>query len=346
MNVIRVLSDREPGETPYTEDKLLEIYEDMVRARIFDEKALSLQRRGWMSGYPPYRGQEASQVAAAHALEERDWFFPTYRSNAAQIARGVPMSDILLFRRGFPEFNSNHDVNNFTQATPIATQIPHAVGFGMASNYRDDDCRVMCYFGDGATSEGDFHEGMNFAGVFDAPVLFLCENNGWAISVPTGKQTASETIAEKAEAYGFQGVRVDGNDPLAVHTAVSDCLELAEQEPIMLESLTYRHGAHTTSDDPSKYRHIEPEMPEWRTVDPLERYGEYLKENGVLSEGEMEGIREDAEMEIKEAVEIAESTDDPEPEELFDRVYGATGPELERQKNQLMSEFDDIRGDD
>src|SRR6056297_1699507 len=165
----RIIGERDLSETPFSPEQARETYRQMARARAFDERALALQRRGWMSSWPPYRGQEGSQVGAAMAMADDDWLFPTYRSNAMQIARDVPISDILLFRRGMPEYHSGHDVPNFPQADPIATQIPHAAGVGMAMNYReavngeDGDHATVCYFGDGATSEGDFHEGLNFA---------------------------------------------------------------------------------------------------------------------------------------------------------------------------------------
>jgi len=375
----RVIGERALAETTLDEEEALDLYRDVVRARTFDERALSLQRQGWMSSYPPFKGQEASQVGAAHAMAPEDWLFPTYRSNAMQFARGVPMSDVLLFRRGHAEFASGHDVPVFPQAVPIATQIPHATGVGMAANYRstdraadgddagddgdnanngddgdnanngddgDDvantdyadhaDHAVLCYFGDGATSEGDFHEGLNFAGVFDAPVVFFCENNGWAISMSERTQTASATIAQKAEAYGFDGVRVDGNDPIAVSETVADALETARGgEPILVESLTYRQGAHTTSDDPSRYRGQEDDRPDWRTADPLERYEDYLREQGVLDDEVVETIASEATAEVQAAVEAAEETPEPDREEVFDPVYAQRTPRLAEQADWL-----------
>ncbi|MEY7851553.1 pyruvate dehydrogenase (acetyl-transferring) E1 component subunit alpha [Natrarchaeobius sp. A-rgal3] len=343
----RVVGEYDLEETRFSTADALDVYRDVVRARRFDERAIALQRRGWMSGYPPFRGQEASQVGAAHALADEDWLVPTYRSNAMQIAFGVPMADVLRFRRGHPEFVSDHDLNVFPQAVPIATQIPHATGLGMAASYADNGEAVCCYFGDGATSEGDFHEGLNLAGVFDAPVVFFCENNGWAISLPRERQTASETIAQKANAYGFEGVRVDGNDPLAVGEVVADALESARAgEPVLVESLTYRQGAHTTSDDPSRYRADDADRPAWRTADPLERYEEYLREHGVLDDDRVESIREAADAEIDEAVEAAETTPDPDPADVFDPVYDERPPRLEAQNRWLETFVADRRTDD
>ncbi len=332
----RIIGERDLEETPFSEEDALAVYRDIVRTRRFDERAVALQRRGWMSGYPPYKGQEASQVGAAHALADDDWLVPTYRSNALQIAHGVPMSDIFLFRRGHPEFTSDHEYNVFPQAVPIATQIPHAAGLGMARNYRGDEQAVLCYFGDGATSEGDFHEGLNFAGVFDAPVVFFCENNDWAISLPRERQTASATIAQKAEAYGFDGVQVDGNDPLAVLETTLEALECARDgEPVLVESLTYRQGAHTTSDDPTRYRDERDDLPEWRTADPLERYETYLRAQGVLDDDLVETIREDVEAELEDAIEVAETTPAPEPTDVFDPVYSDLSPRLADQRDWL-----------
>jgi len=335
----RVIGERAVSETPFSADEARALYRDMVRARRFDERALALQRRGWMSGYPPYKGQEASQVGAAHAMAGEDWLFPTYRSNAMQIARDVPMSDVLLFRRGFPEFESDHDVPNFPQAVPIATQIPHAAGAGMAMNYRgDDDAAALCYFGDGATSEGDFHEGLNFAGVFDAPVVFFCENNNWAISLPRERQTAADSIAQRGEAYGLMGGQVDGNDPLAVREFVESALESArEGEPVLVESLTYRQGAHTTSDDPSRYRDQEEELPEWRTRDPLERYEAYLREQDLVTDEWVETIEAEAEAELADAVDAAEATDPEDVADVFDHVYDELPAGLAEQRAFMES---------
>jgi pyruvate dehydrogenase E1 component alpha subunit len=226
------------------------------------------------------------------------------------------MSDILLFRREHATL-SESDVCEFPQAVPIATQIPHATGAAMAADYRDADHAVCAYFGDGATSEGDFHEGLNFAGMFDAPVVFFCENNGWAISLPTQQQTASATLAQKAEAYGFEGVRADGNDPVALEQAWAG-------EPVMIESLTYRCGAHTTSDDPSRYEHRQTDLPDWRTCDPLDRYEEWLRDAGLLDDDRVERVEAEVTAELETAVETAEEEQRPDPGgDVRARVRGA-----------------------
>ncbi|MFB6179825.1 MAG: thiamine pyrophosphate-dependent enzyme [Halorientalis sp.] len=330
----RVIGEREFVDVSVSEDQARQLLADMIRARVFDERALALQRRGWISGYPPFRGQEGSQVGAGHAMAESDWLFPTYRANAMQLARGVPASDLLGFRRGLPEYHSEHDLPIFPQAIPIATQIPHAVGAGMAANYTDADHAVVAYFGDGATSEGDFHEACNFAGVFDAPVLFFCENNHWAISTTRERQTAAPSIAAKADAYGFTGGQVDGNDPLAVFEFVRSALKrVREREPVLVESLTYRQGPHTTSDDPDRYRGDE-NLPEWRTRDPIDRFAEYLRDHNVIYEGFREHEREEATETIDAAVETAEAVE-PDPDDVFDYAYAELPPQLREQREQV-----------
>jgi len=324
------------ADSRYGTDEALALYREMVRARRFDERAVALQRRGWMSGYPPFRGQEAAQVGAAAAMDAGDVIVPTYRSNAMQIARGVPMSDLLLFRRGHAEFHSDHDVPVFPQAVPIGSQIPHGVGAAMAADHRDEDRAAVVCFGDGATSEGDFHEGLNFAGVFDSPAVLFCENNGWAISLPRARQTASDTIAAKADAYGFDGVRVDGNDPLAVRAVVADALAAArEGEPTLVEALTYRQGAHTTADDPDRYRDAGPELPDWRTRDPLDRFESFLRREGVLDDETVAAARGAADEAVAGAVEAAEAVPAPDPDELFDPVFAEPTPAHERQRAAL-----------
>lgn len=333
----QVIGERELATTPFDADEARGLLTDMVRARTFDERALSLQRRGWMSGYPPFKGQEASQVGAAHAIREDDWLVPTYRSNAMQLAHGVPMSDLLRFRRGYPEYHSDHPSPVFPQAVPIATQTLHAVGLAMAVDYRNDDHAVLCYLGDGATSEGDFHEALNFAGVFDAPVVFFCENNHWAISMPSNRQTAAESIAVKADAYGISGGQVDGNDPLAVREFVGSAIKNARNgEPVLVESLTYRQGAHTTSDDPDRYRDGSVDLPEWRTSDPIERFTTYLHEEGVIDDTFVSSVEDASREEISDAISIIEKTESRDPDDVFDFVYADLTPRLRDQRASVQ----------
>jgi len=356
----RVIGDRSLSETDVPPELAREFLREIVRVRVFDERAVALQRRGWMSGYPLFRGQEASQVGAAGALTDADWLFPTYRTNALQLARGRPPTDILRFRRGRSEYEAGREGTTFTQSTPIATHLPHAVGAAMAREYLGDgetgpaeegetgpteegEAGVACaYFGDGATSEGDFHEAMNFAGVFDAPAVFLCENNAWAISLPVERQTASETLAGKAHAYGFEGIRVDGMDPLAVYETVREARESAlAGDPVLVESLTYRRGAHSTSDDPDRYRDRESERPDWRTADPLDRYESFLREAGVVDASFVPGVREAAESWVAEAVETVESDSDPSPDDVFAFAYGRAPPRVAAQRRALRVRTDE-----
>ena len=338
----RIIGERDLAETWFEPDDARAALRDLLRTRRFDERALALQRRGWMSGYPPFEGQEAAQVGAAHALRDADVVFPTYRSNALQIARGVPMSDVLLFRRGFPEYHSDHDERVFPQAVPIASQIPHAAGAGMYAAREDEPWAALCCLGDGATSEGDFHEGLNFAGVFGAQTVFFCENNGWAISLPRRRQTASDTIAQKADAYGFDGVRVDGNDPLAVRETVTEALASARDgEPVLVEALTYRQGAHTTADDPSQYRDDQPDLPAWRLADPVERFRDWCLDQGVVDDDWIETTEAEVESELETAVETAEAVERPEPEELFDSVFAETTPHLRQQRAEVQAFVDE-----
>ena len=334
----RIVGERSLADSRFGADDARAALRDVLRARRFDERALALQRRGWMSGYPPFEGQEAAQVGAAHAMAADDVLLPTYRSNALQIARGVPMSDVFLFRRGHPEFHSNHDVPVFPQAVPIASQIPHAVGVGMAADYADESHAALVCFGDGATSEGDFHEGLNFAGVFETPTVFLCENNGWAISLPRERQTAADSIAAKADAYGIDGVRVDGNDPLAVRETVADALAAARDgDPVLVEALTYRQGAHTTADDPSQYRDDDPDLPEWRRRDPLDRFEAFCRSAGVVDDEWLAETESAAEAEVAEAVAIAEAVAPADTDALFDHVYAEPTAALERQREALSA---------
>jgi pyruvate dehydrogenase E1 component alpha subunit len=271
-------------------------------------------------------------------LDESDWIFPSYREHAASTVRGLPLEQTILYWMGNANgMDTPEDVNVFPIAVPIATQILHAVGMAWASRLKGrSDEAFVAYFGDGATSEGDFHEAMNFAGVFDTPTVFFCNNNQWAISVPRKRQTASETLAQKATAYGFEGVQVDGMDPLAVYSVTRQAIEKAkdpdseELRPTLIEAVQYRFGAHTTADDPSVYRD-DAEVDDWRTKDPIARLEAFCRDRGLLDDETVKQISEAVRSRVTEAIEAAESTVRPGPEELFDRAYATPTPELERQ---------------
>ena len=345
---VRVLDEEGTvvGEVPDLADEaLVEMYRQMKLVRRFDTRAVSLQRQGRMGTYPPLAGQEGAQIGSAHALDEEDWVFPSYREHGVSLVRGLPLHRVLLYWMGHEK--GNHipdDLNIFTVAVPIATQIPHATGAAWASKLKGEEKAFVCYFGDGATSEGDFHEGLNFAGVFDTPNVFFCNNNQWAISVPRERQTASATIAQKAQAYGFEGVQVDGMDPLAVYQVTRAALEKArdpgedERRPTLIEAVQYRFGAHTTADDPSVYRDEE-EVERWRERDPLRRTEAFLRETGRLDDERVDAVESEIEDEVAAAVEAAESEERPAPDSMFENVYAELPPELREQR----ASFEELR---
>ncbi|MFP4633038.1 MAG: pyruvate dehydrogenase (acetyl-transferring) E1 component subunit alpha [Halobacteriales archaeon] len=321
--------------TPDLDDEtLLEIHEQMVFARRFDGRAVKLQRQGRLGTYPPMAGQEAGQIGSAHALENGDRVVPSYREMAAMFARGVPAENVLAYWMGDERGNANAEHDVFPVSVPIGTQVPHATGLAWGDDMKGRDKVTMCYFGEGATSEGDFHEGLNFAGVFEVPAVYQCNNNQYAISVPRERQTASETIARKADAYGVEGVRVDGMDPLASYVAARDAVELArsERRPTLIESVQYRYGAHTTADDPTKYRD-ESEVERWRRLDPIERFRTYLERTGRLDTEAMDALERRVETRLEQAVDAAEALEPPEVEDAFEHVYDEMPEELERQSD-------------
>lgn len=320
-----------------SDDEIKKMYEYMVLARKWDEIAWNLQREGRLLTFAPLTGQESSQVGSAYAMKKEDWLFPMYRSNAAMILRGMPMELLIQYWAGDERgMKIPDDLNIFTLAIPVGTHIPHAVGFAWGMKMQKKKVAVLTYFGDGATSKGDFHEGMNFAGVFKVPLVAICENNQYAISVPRSRQTASETIAQKAIAYGFEGIQVDGNDLFAVYKITKDALEKARDGggPTFIECVTYRMAPHTTSDDPTKYRNPE-EVGYWKKRDPIDRLRKFMMKKIIWSESDEKRLIADVEAKVNEAVKKAEAIPEPRPEDMFGYVYERMTDELRQQMSEL-----------
>ncbi|MFO1463759.1 MAG: pyruvate dehydrogenase (acetyl-transferring) E1 component subunit alpha [bacterium] len=321
--------------------KLKKIFEDMLLVREFDTRAIAMQRQGRLGTYAPSTGQEAVTVASAAALEARDWVFPSFREQGVLLSRGVKATTMFLFFMGTEEGNRlPRKLRTLPYCVPCATQILHAVGVGMAAKLKKDPVAVATYFGDGATSEGDFHEGLNFAGVYQSPNLFICQNNQWAISTPRSAQTRSETIAQKAQAYGFQGLQVDGNDALAVYRGVSELADRARSGggPALLECLTYRLGVHTTSDDPSRYRE-EAEVEAWRGKDPIDRLEKYLLAKGLIGAEDRERITAEHGERLKAAANEAEEIcRNLSPDEMFTYMYARLPEFLKPQREEVLAQ--------
>jgi len=337
----RARPEREPS-LPASD--LQKLYSLMATTRAADLKALKLQRQGRMGTFAPSLGHEACQVGSAFALQPKDWVFPYFRDLGNYITLGLPLKNYYLYWMGNEEgMRIPAGLNIFTISVPVGSQLPHSVGCAMAMKYRKEQAAALAYFGDGATSEGDFGEALNFAGVFRTPNVFICFNNQYAISTPVRQQTAAKSIAEKATAFGFNGIRADGNDVLAMYSLTREALEKARTGggPTLIEAFTYRMGNHTTSDDASRYR-MEAEVNEWSRRDPIERFRLYLKDKGLWDETFESRVQREAEDLINKAVEEAESTPPPRPEDLFIHTYEEMTPEL---NNQLAELRDFLKGE-
>jgi pyruvate dehydrogenase E1 component alpha subunit len=330
-------------EPDIPEEELLGLYRQMQLARKFDERLLSLQRQGRIGTFPPISGQEAAHLGAVAVLRPADWFVPAFRETAAEIWRGRSLESIILYNNGFNEgVNIPAESNDLPISIPVGSQILHAVGLAWASKYRQTDNVAMAFFGDGATSEGDFHEGLNFASVFQTPAIFVCQNNHWAISIPRSKQTRSHTLAQKALAYNMPGIQVDGNDILAVYVAAQEAVDRARSGggPTLIECVTYRMAVHTTADDPKRYRTDE-EVAQWQKRDPITRFQKYLSAQGFLSEDKIAGLDVEIEAEIQSAIDRAEeqmqTLDDPT--DMFEHAYAEMPPYLKAQKEAFAMEL-------
>ncbi|MFJ3744256.1 pyruvate dehydrogenase (acetyl-transferring) E1 component subunit alpha [Streptomyces albidoflavus] len=321
---------------------LKRLHRELVLGRRYNTQATALTKQGRLAVYPSSTGQEACEVAAALVLEERDWLFPSYRDTLAAVARGLDPMEALTLLRG--DWHTGYDpraVRIAPLSTPLATQLPHAVGLAHAARLKGDDVVALAMVGDGGTSEGDFHEALNFAAVWQAPVVFLVQNNGFAISVPLDKQTAAPSLAHKAVGYGMPGRLVDGNDALAVHTVLAEAVARARAGggPTLVEAITYRIDAHTNADDATRYRGAE-EVEAWRAHDPVELMEGALRARGLGDEAAFAAVREDAERFAASLRERMNADAELTPADLFDHVYAEPTPQLREQAAQLRAELD------
>ena len=331
-------------EPKLTNEVHLKMFRAILLGRRFDERMLDLQRQGRIGTFPPIKGQEAAQIGAVALLRDSDWLVPAFRETAAEIMRGRSMESVLLYYNGYNEGTIiNEYQRDMPMSVPVASQVLHAVGLGMAAQYRKTDEVVMTFFGDGATSEGDLHEGLNCAASYQAPVIFVCQNNQWAISVPVARQTHSETLAQKALAYGMPGIQVDGNDVLAVYAATAEAVDRARSGggPTFIECVTYRIMMHTTADDPKKYR-LDAEVESWKKKDPLLRYQQYLLQKNIVSQSTLEVLEKEVKQQIQAAIDRAEQqmTDLGAPLDMFDHLYAELPPFLTKQKAELADELE------
>lgn len=320
-----------------TADRLLDAYELLVRGRRFNDQNMALVRQGRLAVYPSSHGQEACQVAVAATLTERDWLFPTYRDTVAVVSRGVPVDQVMLgFRGDWHQGYDPHKHNTSVLSTPLTTQLLHAVGVAHAAKLKGEDTVVIAMCGDGATSEGDFHEALNFAAVFNLPVIFFVQNNGYAISVPLSNQSVAPSLAHKAVGYGMAGERVDGNDLGALMAVLDRAVTItrAGAGPLLIEAETYRMQAHTNADDDTRYR-VGEEVKEWEGKDPLVRMKAYLTGLGLLDDAAAERIAGGAETMAGELRAVMNADVTPDPAELFAHVYATPTPQLDEQAASL-----------
>ncbi len=322
----RVIGDGEgipDGEVEgLDEGDLIELFRSMVTLRTYDERSVIYHRQGRIGTYAIFWNHEAMQAGSVYALAREDWIFPSYRESAIGLLRGMPVSTVLSWWRGHPAGWWNPlDYNVASICVPIATHVPHAVGLAWGKKLRGERTIAIAYFGDGATSEGSFHEGANFAGVMKAPAILFCNNNQWAISTPLSAQTAAETLADKAAGYGMPGARVDGGDVLAVYEATRAAVERARagEGPSFIEAVTYRTAPHATADDQAAYIDLE-RVEEEKRNECVGRYERYLKRLGVLTDERAEEIRGEALERMREGIAAAEAEQPAGPELLFDHA--------------------------
>lgn len=350
-DVVRVLRDDgslDPAHDPgLSVDEVVFLYRVMLRARLLDERLVLLQRQGRIGFHIGCLGEEACILGSAFAMRENDWIWPCYREFAAALLRGMPLQRYVdnmfgnandpVKGRQMPDHISWRKGKFGSVSSPIGTQITQATGFAWAAKLRREDSASLVYFGDGATSSNEFHNGLNFAGVFKVPIVFLCRNNGWAISVPTERQTASQTFAQKAIAYGMPGVRVDGNDLFAMVKVTRDAVARAVrgEGPTLIEALTYRLSGHSTSDDPKAYR-PEAGVEAWRRLDPIPRIREYLERLGAITKSENAELEAQVDAELKAAIVEAEKTPAPALSTMFEDVFAELPWHLVEQRDELL----------
>jgi 2-oxoisovalerate dehydrogenase E1 component alpha subunit len=348
--VIRAMKEDgtvDPAHDPGLSDsELVSIYTAMVRVRLLDDRLVSLQRQGRIGFHIGSIGEEAAILGSAFAMRKSDWIFPCYREFGAALWRGMALQRYIdnmfgnandtVKGRQMPDHYTAREVHFGSISSPVGTQIAQAVGFSWAAKLKGDDVATIVYFGDGATSANDFHTGLNFAGVFKTPTVFFCRNNGWAISVPTERQTASASFAEKGLAYGIPAIRCDGNDLLAVVSATREAVERAARGDgsTLIEAITYRLSGHSTSDDPKAYRQ-ENEVEEWRRRDPIARLRRMLATRGLWTDADQSGAEAAAQEEIKQCIAVAEKTPLPTQSTMFDDVYAERPWHLEEQAEYL-----------
>lgn len=349
FQVIREDGSSDPKVDPMLDEALLlRMYREMLRIRTIDERMLMRQRQGKVGFYGTITGQEATPIASALALEARDWVFPALRESSMMLVRGFPLTqwvaqvygnslDVLKGRQ-MPSHMSGRAVNQVSFSSCIGPQIPQAVGAAWAAKIKGDDVVTLGFMGDGATSQPDFHSAMNFAAVFKTPCVMICQNNGWSISIPTERQTASETIAIKADAYGMPGVRVDGNDVVALYRVIREAVDRARrgEGPTFIEAVTYRIGPHSSSDDPTRYRD-EAEVEMWRKRDPILRIERYLERAQLITEADKTALRDELTEEVLAAIREVETYDVPARETLFEDVYETLPWHLQEQAEALAN---------
>lgn len=328
-----------PDLLPSAETRL-HLYRQMRRARQFDERGWVLYRQGRLGVFPPFGGMEASQCGTAAALTKNDWLFPTYRDTGAALTLGLPIARTLAYWRTSPHgWAMPADLKVLPFYIPIATQYPQAVGAALAEKRKGTRNVAMAFIGDGGSSEGDFHEALNFAGALNAPCIFILQNNGWAISVPTATQTKATNLSKRADGYGIPGVRVDGNDVLATWHVTNQAVERARQGegPTLIETVTYRVKAHTVADDPSRYR-TEDEAKKWLEKDPVTRLEQHLLAEGLLTEESHAALLKEVAEEFEAALVEADAYPDPTPAEILDHVFAEPTPQLLKQRAELLEE--------